>query len=69
MWFTYSASQGARRPDVLLSMVERIVSDKKEWSVSLTSIALCDALLTALWDRRGEAMDFARTLLYQKGEG
>jgi hypothetical protein len=66
MWFSYCLSQGARRPEVLLDMVQRIVTSKREWSVSLTSIALCDALLAALRDRRGEALDYARTLLYRQ---
>jgi hypothetical protein len=62
-WFAYALSQGARRPEVIVDMIERVVSAKKEWSVRPTSITLCEATLAALAHRRGEALSYAQTLL------
>jgi hypothetical protein len=62
-WFSYCLSQGARRPEVLVDMVQRVVAAKLDWSVSPTSVALCEVTLAALAHRRGEALAYAQTLL------
>jgi len=62
-WFAYALSQGARRPEVLVEMVQRVVAAKLEWSVSATSITLCEATLAALAHRRAEALSYAAALL------
>jgi hypothetical protein len=62
-WFAYAVSQGANRPEVIVDMVTRVVSAKLDWSVSTTSIVLCEATLAALAHRRPEALAYARTLL------
>ena len=65
-WFHYCVSQGARRPEAVVEMVQRVVSAKLNWSVSPTSIALCEATLAALAHRRAEALAYAATLLQQQ---
>ena len=60
-WFAYCVSQGARRPEAVVEMVQRMVGDKLSWSVSATSIALCEATLAALAHRRAEALAYAAT--------
>jgi hypothetical protein len=30
-WFSYCISQGARRPEVLVDMVQRVVAAKLDW--------------------------------------
>lgn len=62
-WFAYAHSQGARRPEALVEMVQRLVASKLEWSVSPTSITLCEATLASLAHRRGQALAYAATLL------
>lgn len=47
-WFGYAVSQGSRRPEVVVEMVGRLISSKLAWSVSPTSITLCEATLAAL---------------------
>jgi hypothetical protein len=67
-WFAYALSQGARRPEVLVEMVGRVVAAKLEWSVSATSVQLCEATLAALAHRRGEALSYATALLALVGQ-
>jgi hypothetical protein len=67
-WFSYAVSQGARRPEVVVDTVARVVAAKLEWSVSTTSIALCRLTLVALTHRRPEALSYAQTLL-ERQEG
>ena len=62
-WFAYAVSQGARHPDTVVDMVHRVVAAKLEWSVSPTSITLCEVTLAALAQRRAEALSYAATLL------
>jgi hypothetical protein len=67
-WFSYCLSQGARQPETIVDMVQRVVAAKLDWSVSPTSIALCEATLAALAHRRGEALSYATTLLTGRGD-
>lgn len=67
-WFSYAVSQGANRPEVIVAMVQRVVAAKLDWSVSPTSIRLCEATLAALAHRRPEALAYAQTLL-PRGQG
>jgi hypothetical protein len=67
-WFSYAVSQGARRPEAIVEMVHRVVSAKREWSVSPTSTTLCEATLAALAHRRGEVLAYAATLLTRQGD-
>ena len=62
-WFAYCVSQGARRPEAVVEMVTRMVGDKLSWSVSATSITLCEATLAALVHHRTQALDYAAALL------
>jgi hypothetical protein len=62
-WFSYCLSQGAKHPDTFVDMVQRVVSAKLDWSVSPTSITLCETTLVALAHRRREALSYATTLL------
>ena len=62
-WFAYAVSQGAKRPEAVVEMVQRVVGSKLAWSVSPTSLALCEATLAALAHRRGEALAYAATCL------
>ena len=62
-WFSYAVSQGARRPEVLVELVQRLVSAKLAWAVSPTSVELCEATLAALVHHRGQALDYAQTVL------
>jgi hypothetical protein len=66
-WFGYGLSQGAKHPDTLVDMVQRVVSAKLDWSVSPTSITLCEVTLAALAHRRGEALSYAAQLLARAG--
>ena len=68
-WFAYCVSQGARRPEAIVEMVTRMVGDKLSWSVSPTSISLCEATLAALAHRRSEALAYATTCLEQREMG
>ena len=65
-WFGYAVSQGTRRPEAVVEMVARMVGDKLSWSVSPTSISLCETTLAALVHRRREALAYAQTVLAQK---
>jgi hypothetical protein len=62
-WFGYALSQGARRPEALVEVVQRVVAAKRAWSVSATSITLCEVTLAALAHRRGEALSYAQAIL------
>ena len=62
-WFNCAVSQGARRPEAVVEMVSRLVGDKLSWSVSATSLTLCETTLAALAHRRGEALAYAAALL------
>ena len=62
-WFSYAVSQGARRPEAVVEMVQRVVSAKLAWSVSPTSTQLCETTLAAHELHRVLAMDYARALL------
>ena len=62
-WFAYVLSQGARRPEVVVEMVTRMVGAKLSWSVSATSITLCEVTLASLAHRRHEALAYAQALL------
>jgi hypothetical protein len=62
-WFGYCVSQGARRPEEVVEMVSRIVASKLEWSVSPTSITLCETTLASLVHRRREALAYATSVL------
>jgi hypothetical protein len=62
-WFSYALSQGARRPEVVVEMVERVVAAKLEWSVSPTSVQLCQIVLDALAHRNADALAYAASLL------
>jgi hypothetical protein len=66
-WFAYCLSQGARRPEAIVDMVQRVVSAKLEWSVTTTSQTLCETTLAALAHRRGQALAYAATLLGPPG--
>ena len=59
-WFGYCVSQGARRPEAVVEMVQRVVAAKLAWSVSPTSIALCEATLASLAHRRGRRWPMRR---------
>jgi hypothetical protein len=48
-------------------MVQRIVTAKRDWSVSETSITLCDVTLAALEHQRPQALAYAATLLARHG--
>ena len=62
-WFNYCISQGARRPEAVVDMVQRVVAAKLDWSVSATSQTLCETTLAALAHRRTQALTYATTLL------
>ena len=62
-WFSYCISQGARRPEAVVEMVTRVVASKLAWSVSPTSVTLCEATLASLVHHRALALDYAQTLL------
>ena len=62
-WFNYAVSQGAKRPEAVVEMVQRVVAAKLAWSVSPTSVTLCEATLAALAHRRAEALSYAQALL------
>jgi hypothetical protein len=68
-WFSYGLSQGCRTPESLVQLVGRLVASKLEWSVSPTSIQLCETTLAALAHRRREALSYAQTLLEQAPSG
>ena len=67
-WFAYALSQGARRPEVRVDLVGRVVASKLAWSVSSTSIQLCEATLASLAHRRPEALSYATALLALVGQ-
>ena len=68
-WFGYAVTQGARRPEAILDLVQRVVSAKLDWSVSATSQTLCATTLAALVHRRTEALAYAATLLAGRPAG
>ena len=68
-WFFYGVTQGASTPDALVRLVGRVVAGKLAGSVSPPVIALCDVTLAALVHRRGEALQYAQTLLAAPAAG
>jgi hypothetical protein len=62
-WFAYAASQGAQTPDALLTIVERVVSHKLDWSTTLQTRHTCQMTLLALCHQRAGARAYAATLL------
>lgn len=63
-WFGYAVSQGAKTPEAIVQVVQRLVSTKLEFSVSPTTTTLCEITLASLAHRRGEALAYAQTLLH-----
>ena len=47
-------------------MVQRLVASKLEWSVSPTSVQLCEITLASLAHRRHEALAYAEVVLAPK---
>jgi hypothetical protein len=62
-WFDYAIGQGARTPDGVLEIVQRVVDRKLAWTTSQTSETLCRATLLALVIHRQSALDYAKGLL------
>jgi hypothetical protein len=62
-WFSYSVSQGAKTPEAVLQIVERVCSRKLVWSMSRSTEALCQGVLLALTHQRPGALSYAATLL------
>ena len=66
-WFSFAQSQGCRTPESLVEMVQRLVASKLEWSVSPTSVQLCEITLASLAHRRHEALAVAGGVLAPRG--
>jgi hypothetical protein len=62
-WFGYAISQGAKSPEAVLQIVERVCSRKLEWSMSRSTEDLCRGVLLALVHQRPQALSYAATLL------
>ena len=62
-WFGYAASQRPQTPDGLLTIVERLVSRKLEWSIEPSTRQVCSRVLLALCHQRSAALAYATTLL------
>jgi hypothetical protein len=62
-WFAYAIGQGARTPEGVLKIVQRVVERKLAWATSQTSETLCRATLLALVMHRQSALDYAKGLL------
>jgi hypothetical protein len=65
-WFAHAASQRPQTPDALLTIVERVVSHKLDWSTTPATRQLCCTTLLALCHQRAGARAYAGTFLPQK---
>ena len=62
-WFHYAAGQDPKTPDALLTIVERLVNNKLDWSTTTTTRQVCSTMLLALCHQRTGARAYAAMLL------
>ena len=62
-WFSYAASQRPQTPEALLAIVERLISNKLDWSTPPETRQVCTLTLLALRHQRAGARSYAASVL------